>query len=305
MYVGIDVSKNHLDVAESPSGPVRRVDTSPAALRRLARSLAKRHPNRVIIEATGGYERPFLEAAAAAGLPVVLVNPRRTRRFAQAVGILAKTDPIDAKILSLFGERIQPPVREPRQPTELSNLAARRRQLISMLVSEKNRLRLAPKSIRREITSLIRILENRVAKVDTQMDQVIERDGELSQKRRILIAVPSVGDGAVRTLLADLPELGQVTRRQIASLVGVAPFARDSGQKRGKRSVSGGRTSVRCALYMAAMNAARFNPVYRPFYDRLIAAGKPPKDAIIAIARRMLVTLNAMVRDRAEWAPNT
>ena len=304
MYVGIDISKNHLDVAESPNGPVRRVDTGPTALRKLAKSLAKRRPERVIVEATGGYERPFLGAAAAAGLPVVLVNPRRTRRFAQAVGILAKTDPIDAKILSLFGERIQPPVRELRQPTELNNLAARRRQLISMLVSEKNRLRLAPKSIRREITSLIRILENRVAKVDAQMDQVIERDDELSQKRRLLIAVPSVGDGAVRTLLADLPELGQVTRQEIASLVGVAPFARGSGQKRGKRSVSGGRASVRCALYMAAMNAARFNPVYRPFYDRLIAVGKPPKVAI-AIARRMLVALSAMVRDRSEWAPAT
>ncbi len=152
MYVGIDVSKNHLDVAESPDGPVRRVDTTPAALRKLAKSLARRRPERVIVEATGGYERPFLEAAVAAGLPVVLVNPRRTRRFAQAVGILAKTDPIDAKVLSLFGERIQPPVRKLRQPTELSNLAARRRQLIGMVVSEKNRLRLAPKSIRREIT---------------------------------------------------------------------------------------------------------------------------------------------------------
>ena len=305
MYVGIDVSKNHLDVAESPSGPVRRVDSSPTALRKLAKSLATRHPERVIVEATGGYERPFLEAGAAAGLPVVLVNPRRTRRFAQAVGILAKTDPIDAKILSLFGERIQPPVRRLRQPTELSNLAARRRQLVSMVVSEKNRLRLAPKSIRREIASLIRILESRVEKVNARMDEVVERDDDLSQQRKLLIGVPSVGEGAVRVLLADLPELGQVTRREIASLVGVAPFARDSGLKRGKRSVGGGRASVRCALYMAAMNAARFNPVYRPFYGRLIAAGKPPKVALIAIARRMLVALNAMIRDRSEWAPTT
>lgn len=305
MFVGIDVSKNHLDVAESPNGPVRRVDTSPTALRKLARSLAEQHPERVIVEATGGYERPFLEAATAAGLPVVLVNPRRTRRFAQAVGILAKTDAIDAKILSLFGERIQPPVRKLCQPTELSTLAARRRQLISMVVSEKNRLRLAPKPIRREITALVRILENRVEKIDAKMDQVIERDDNLSQQRKLLIGVPSIGEGAVRVLLSDLPELGQVSRREIAALVGVAPFARDSGQKRGKRSIGGGRASVRCALYMAAMNAARFNPVYRPFYDRLVAAGKPPKVALIAIARRLLVALNAMVRDRAEWAPNT
>ena len=142
-------------------------------------------------------------------------------------------------------------------------------------------------------------------KIDAQMDQAVEHDDDLLQQRKILLAVPSVGEGTVRVLLADLPELGQVTRREIASLVGVAPFARDSGQKRGKRSVGGGRASVRCALYMAAMNAARFNPVYRAFYDRLIAAGKPPKVALIAIARRILVTLNAMVRDRSEWAPTT
>jgi transposase len=305
MFVGIDVSKNYLDVAESPNGPVRRVDTSVIALRKLTKSLAKRHPERVIVEATGGYERPFLEAAAAAGLPVVLINPRRTRRFAQAVGILAKTDSIDAKVLSLFGERIRPPVRKLRQPSELSNLAARRRQLIGMVVSEKNRLRLAPKLIQREIASLVRILETRIRKIDAKMDQVIERDDDLSQQRKLLIDVPSVGEGAVRVLLADLPELGQINRREIAALVGVAPFARDSGQKCGKRSVGGGRASVRGALYMAAMNAARFNPVYRPFYDRLLDAGKPPKVALVAIARRLLVALNAMVRDRSEWAPNT
>ena len=233
------------------------------------------------------------------------MNPRRTRRFAQALGILAKTDRIDAKVLSLFGERIRPPVRGLRQPTELSELAARRRQLIGMVVSEKNRLRLAPKSIRREIKSLIRILEGRIERIDAKMDQVVEQDEDLSKRGQLLRGVPSVGEGTVRTLLADLPELGAVGRREIASLVGVAPFARDSGQKRGRRSVGGGRASVRCALYMAAMNAARFNPVYRPFYDRLIAAGKPPKVAIIAIARRLLVTLNAMIRDRSEWAPTT
>lgn len=303
MNVGIDVSKNHLDVAESPDGPVRTVSCTPAALRKLARDLAARHPERVVVEATGGYERPFLEAAAKAGLPVVLVNPRRTRRFAQALGILAKTDRIDAKVLCRFAGQIQPPVRTIRQPTELSELAARRRQLIGMVVSEKNRLRLAPPVIRKEIRSLIRILEGRVERIDAKMDLVIGRDENLAGRRELLRGVPSVGDGTVRTLLADLPELGAVGRKEIAALVGVAPIARDSGQKRGRRYVGGGRASVRCALYMAAMNAARFNPLYRPFYERLIAAGKPPKVALIAIARRIIVTLNAMVRNGTEWSP--
>ena len=304
MYVGIDVSKNHVDVAESPDGPVRRVAAKPAALRKLAQDLAKRHPDRVVIEATGGYERSLLEAATRAGLPVVLVNPRRTRRFAQALGILAKTDRIDAQVLSRFAEQIRPPLRPVRQTTELSELAARRRQLIGMIVSEKNRLRLAPAAIRREIRSLIRILEGRIERLDAKIDRLIEQDDDLASRRDLLRGVPSVGCGTVRTLLADLPELGTVGRKEIASLVGVAPIARDSGQKKGRRYIAGGRASVRSALYMAAMNATRFNPVYRPFYDRLIAAGKPPKVAIIAIARRMLVTLNAMVRDRSEWSPS-
>ena len=303
MQVGIDVSKHHLDVALSPDGPVRTVSSRPAALRKLVNDLAKRCPDRVVVEATGGYERPFLEAAAAVGLPVSLVNPRRTRRFAQALGILAKTDRIDAKVLSRFAEQIRPSLRAPRQPTELSELAARRRQLIGMIVSEKNRLRLAPPLIRREIRSLVRILEGRVERLDAKMERVIDRDDEQARRRDLLRGVPSVGAGVARTLLADLPELGSVGRKEIAALVGVAPIARDSGQKRGRRYVSGGRASVRCALYLAAMNAARFNPVYRPFYERLVAAGKPPKVALIAVARRMLVTLNAMVRDGTEWSP--
>lgn len=303
MNVGIDVSRNRLDVAESPDGPVRTVSCTPVALRKLAKDLAALHPERVVVEATGGYERPFLEAAAKAGLPVVLVNPRRTRRYAQALGILAKTDRIDAKVLCRFAEQVRPPVRPVRLSNELSELAARRRQLIGMTVSEKNRLRLAPPPIRREIRSLIRILEGRVERLDAKVDRVIEADGELGERRRVLRSAPSIGDGVARTLLADLPELGAVGRKEIAALVGVAPIARDSGQKKGRRYIGGGRASVRCALYLAAMNAARFNPVYRPFYERLIAAGKPPKVALIAIARRMIVTLNAMVRDGSTWSP--
>lgn len=303
MYVGIDVSKDHLDVAESPDGAVRTVACTPAALRRLAQELAQRHPERVVVEATGGYERPFLQAAELAGLPVVLVNPRRTRRFAQALGLLAKTDRIDAQVLCRFAEQIRPSVRPLRPHNAMSECAARRRQLIAMIVSEKNRLRLAPTAIQREIRALIRILERRIERIDAQMDRFIDRDDELSARRDLLRRVPSVGGGAVRTLLADLPELGLLGRKEIAALVGVAPIARDSGQKKGRRFVAGGRASVRCALYLAAMNAARFNPVYRPFYQRLIAKGKPPKVALIAIARRMLVTLNAMVRDGTEWAP--
>jgi len=303
LNVGIDVSKDYLEVAVSPDGPVQRVPSTILELARLAKRLAAVCPERVLLEATGGYEKPFLRAADAADLPVVLVNPRRTRRFAQAMGVLAKTDRIDAKVLSLFGERVQPPIRKRCQPNELSELAARRRQLISMLVAEKNRFRMAPKTLRQEIQSLVRVLERRVERIDEKMDRVVGRDEAMSRMRGTLQSVPSVGPGLVRTLLADMPELGSLDRREIAALAGLAPIARDSGQKHGRRVIAGGRASVRSALYMAAMNAARFNPVFRPFYERMVAAGKPPKVALVAIARRMLVILNAMAKSGTAWSP--
>jgi transposase len=231
------------------------------------------------------------------------MNPWRVRRLAESLGILAKTDPLDARLLARFGEVADPPVTVVRQGTQRlrADLIARRRQLVSIVVAEKNRLSLAPREIRTEIEALIAIVEKRVARIDQKIDALHAQNPEQSEVACILQSMPSVGPGVSRTLLIDLPELGSLSRREIASLVGVAPFARDSGKKRGQRRIRAGRASVRTALYLAAMNGARFNPKLRVVYERLRAAGKPPKVAFIALARILLVTLNAMVRDRTPW----
>jgi transposase len=257
----------------------------------------------IVVESTGGYERNLVDALTAKGLPVVLVNPWRVRRFGEGLGVLAKTDPLDARVLALYGERAQPkrrPLPGPRQ-RELEDLVRRRRQLIAMIVAEKNRLDTASSVIRRDIQSLVKILERRVTKLDEKIDAAIAADPEKSENRQRLQSAPSVGPGVARTLIVDLPELGALGRREIASLVGLAPFARDSGRKTGQRRIRAGRSAPRTALYLAAMNAARFNPVLKPMYERMIAAGKPPKVAFIALARKLLTILNAMVRDEKDW----
>jgi transposase len=234
----------------------------------------------------------------------VLVNPWRLRRFGEGLGILAKTDPLDARVLALFGERARPPRRPlpgPRQ-RELADLIRRRRQLIAMIVAEKSRLDTASKLIARDIKSLVQLLERRVLKLDQKMDQAIADDAEQAETSKRLQTTPSVGPGVARTLIIDLPELGTLGRRQIASLVGVAPFAKDSGKKSGYRRIRAGRSAPRTALYLAAMNGARFNPVLKAMYERMIAAGKPPKVALVALARKLLTILNAMIRDRRDWS---
>jgi len=301
--VGIDVAKHELAFAFAPDAPVQSVPNDPRGIRKLVRLLLALKPARIIVESTGGYERELLLELARVDLPVSLVNPWRVRRLAESLGILAKTDPLDARLLARFGEVADPPLTVVRQGTQRlrADLIARRRQLVSIVVAEKNRLQLAPREIRAEIEALIAILEKRIARIDTKIDALHEQDPERSDVARILQSVPSVGPGVCRTLLIDLPELGSLSRREIASLVGVAPFARDSGKKRGQRRIRAGRASVRTALYLAAMNGARFNPKLRVVYERLRAAGKPPKLAFIALARILLVTLNAMVRDRTPW----
>jgi transposase len=254
-----------------------------------------------------GYERALVDALAAAGLPVVLVNPWRARRFGEGLGILARTDPLDAYVLALFGEKACPPQRPipgPRQ-RELADLVRRRRQLITIIVAEKSRLEMASKTIRRDIESLVGILERRVVKLDQKIDLAIAEDEERNENWKRLQTAPSVGPVVARTLIIDLPELGSLGRREIASLVGVAPFAKDSGKKSGYRRIRAGRSAPRTALYLAAMNGARFNPVLKEMYDRMIAAGKPPKVALIALARKLLVILNAMVRDGRDWQQAT
>jgi transposase len=303
MYVGIDVSKQHLDWVVGPEGVVARVPNTPSGVRRLVAKLAKADTASIIVESTGGYERALTKALAAAGLPVVLVNPWRVRRFGEGLGVLAKTDPLDARVLALFGERARPPQRAlpGARQREMADLVRRRRQLISIIVAEKSRLDTAPKSVLRDIKTLVQILERRVAKLDERIDQAIAADAERAANRKRLETAPSVGSRVARTLIVDLPELGTLGRRQIASLVGVAPFARDSGKKSGYRRIRAGRAAPRTALYLAAMNGARFNPILKVMYERMIAAGKPPKVALIALARKLLTILNAMVRDGTNW----
>lgn len=305
--VGVDVSKGHLDWVLGAEGDVSRVPNTPAGVCRLVAKLAKMLADRIVVESTGGYERALTEALSAADLPVVLVNPWRVRRFGEGLGVLAKTDPLDARVLALYGERARPPQRPipgPRQ-RQMADLVRRRRQLIAMIVAEKSRLDTASMAIRRDIQAVVNVLERRVVKLDERIDAAIAADPEKSENRDRLQSVPSVGPGVARALIVDLPELGALGRRQIASLVGVAPFAKDSGKKSGYRRIRAGRAAPRTALYLAAMNGARFNPVLKAMYERMIAAGKPPKVALIALARKLLTILNAMVRDGTDWRQTT
>jgi transposase len=282
---------------------VRRVANERGAIARLVLELRCLGPLRVVLESTGGYERRLLHALDTAGLPAVRVNPWRVRRFGEGLGLLAKTDPIDARLLAHFGTVAELVPTPPRQASQrqAADLIARRRQIGAMIVAERNRLPIAPRVVRREISSLIQILERHVVRLDRQIDALLKDDPERVVVGQILRSAPSVGPAIARTLLVDLPELGTLSRRRIASLVNVAPFARDSGGKRGQRHTRRGRASVRTALYLAAMTGSRFDPALRDLYRRLRAAGKPPKLALVALARKLLTILNAMVRDRSAW----
>jgi len=305
--IGVDVSKHHLDWAIGGDGPVDRVANTPSGVRRLVGAIRKLDVELIVVESTGGYERSLTVALSEADQPVVLVNPWRVRRFGEGLGVLAKTDPLDARVLALYGERAQPerrPIPGPRQ-RQMTDLVRRRRQLIGMIVAEKSRLDTASVVIRREIQSLVNVLERRVVKIDQRIDAAIASDAEKAENWERLQSAPCVGPGVARALIVDLPELGALSRKQITSLVGLAPFAKDSGKKTGQRRIRAGRSGPRTALYLAAMNGARFNPVLKVMYERLTAAGKPPKVAFIALARKLLTILNAMVRDGTSWQEAT
>lgn len=303
VYVGIDVAQATLDVALLPSGETWQVTNDEPGIRALVTRLQPHAPTLIVLEATGGYERAPVAALATAGLPVVVANPRQVRNFARATGQLAKTDTLDAGILALFADRVRPAVRPLPEPAtqELAALLARRRQLLEMLGAERQRLSLAAASVRRSLTQHIAWLERQLGRVDDDLDVLIQASPLWRAKDDLLQSVPGIGPVASRTLLATLPELGTLSHKQIAALVGVAPLARDSGTLRGKRSVWGGRAATRTALYMAALVASRYNPVLRVFYQRLRAAGKPAKLALIACARKLLTILNAMVRANTYW----
>jgi len=301
--VGIDVAKDWLDVGERPDDAAWRVRNDEAGIAALVERLGQREPAVVVLEATGGLEWALAAALAAAHLPVVVVNPRQVRDFARATGRLAKTDAIDAQVLAQFGEAVEPPPRPlPDQATqELAALVTRRRQLVEMLTGEKNRLRTARASVRRDIQEHIRWLERRLNDLDGDLRKAIQSSPLWRVRDHVLQSAPGVGFVSSSTLLANLPELGRLNRKEIAALVGVAPLNRDSGTLRGRRTVWGGRAHVRAVLYMATLVATRRNPVVKAFYERLVAAGKPKKVALTACMRKLLTILNAMVRSHASW----
>lgn len=304
-FIGIDVAKERLDGAES-TGEEWSVANDAKGIAELLTRLRKSRPALVVLEATGGYEGAVAAALAAAELPVAVVNPRQVRDFARATGELAKTDAIDARILALFAERVRPEPRPLPDPTqkELIGLVARRRQLVEMLGAESNRLRLAtPGTVQKNLKTHVRWLENQIKKLDQDLDRLVRTSPVWRAKDDLLQGVPGIGPTTARTLLADLPELGRVSNKEIAALVGVAPLNRDSGQMRGRRIVWGGRAHVRRTLYMATLSATTHNPAIRTFYHRLRSRGKPAKLALTACMRKLLVILNAMAASNTPWDP--
>lgn len=303
--VGIDVSKRELVVAVEPSGAQWTSATTAEALSAVVDRVRGLMPRIIVVEATGGYERALVAALAGADLPVAVVNPRQARAFAQAIGRTAKTDAIDAAVLAAFGARLELAARPVADAATqaLAALVARRRQLVEMIGMERARLEHAPATgpITRELRRHIRWLERRVVDVDDDIGTCIEAHPTWRVHDEVLRSVPGVGPTTARTLLGELPELGRLDRRAIAALVGVAPLNCDSGAHRGQRHIWGGRAAVRAAIYMAALSAARHNPVLRAFYQRLRDAGKPAKVALVATMRKLLTILNAMIKHQSHW----
>lgn len=304
-FVGIDVSKAQLDVALLPTAERWSETNDEAGIAHLVQRLGAFDPALVVLEATGGLERALTTALVQAQLPVAVVNPRQVRDFARATGQLAKTDQIDAAVLALFAERVRPEVRELADEVlqELDALMTRRRQLLEMITSEHNRSLTAPRSMQKRIQTHVTWLRRELARVDSDLDEAIQNSPAWRAKENLLRSVPGVGPVLSRTLIAELPELGKLNRREIAALVGIAPLNRDSGCLRGQRTVWGGRASVRAALYMAAVSSTRFNPVIHTFYRRLRDQGKPAKVALVASMRKLLVILNSMLRSGTHWNP--
>jgi transposase len=304
-FIGLDVAKAQLEFACRPSGETGAVVNDDAGIRELVTRCQALAPTLIVLEATGGYEAAVVAALATAGLPLVVANPRQVRDFAKATGQLAKTDALDAQVLALFAERVRPTPR--LLPDEavpaLDALLTRRRQLVEMLTAERNRLLIARPAVRRDLQQHIRFLERRLREADDDLHRAVKASPVWRVKDDLLQSVPGVGRVVSLTLLAELPELGRVSHKEIAALVGVAPLNRDSGTRRGKRLVYGGRAPVRAALYMAALVASKWNPAIRAFYQRLRAAGKPAKVALTACMRKLLIILNAIARSGTPWQP--
>jgi len=305
VFIGIDVSKNHLDVAIRPTEETYQVNNDEEGVAELVWRIQQISPALIVMEATGGYETLAASALGVAGEPLAIVNPRQARDFAKSLGRLAKTDKIDASMLAHFGEATRPKVSKlPDKQTEsLQAMLVRRRQLINMLVAEKNRYGMTHESQRESVLKHIEWLEAELAEQDEALQEELQQSPVWQEKEKVLQSVPGVGPVTVMTLLAELPELGQINRKKIAALVGVAPYNCDSGKMHGKRAIWGGRATVRNALYMATLSATRHNEVIRTHYHHLLDEGKPKKVALVACMRKLLTILNALIRTMSIWQP--
>lgn len=305
VYVGVDVAKRTLDVAASDSEQARQFANDDEGINQAVHYIVGLKPAGIILEATGRLEMPLAASLQAARMPVAIINPRQVRDFARATGVLAKTDTIDARVLALFGVRVRPEIRPlpDKAACEMGSLITRRRQLIHMLTAEHNRLLQSTEDVRPNIQAHIKWLEESLSEIDEDVEGRIKRSPSWSEKNTLLKSVPGVGKVVSSTLLIELPELGELNRRKIAALVGVAPLNRDSGTMRGKRTVWGGRARLRAVLYMAALVASRHNPIIAAFYQRLVDAGKAKKVALVACMRKLLTILNAMIRSMTVWQP--
>jgi transposase len=304
-FVGIEVAKAQLDIAVRPTGDRWTVPNDEAGIASLVAQLQAVHPTLLVLEATGGYQRAVVAALAAAGLPVVVANPRQTRDVAKATGQLAKTDALDARALAHFADAVRPTPRPvpDAQTAALRALLTRRRQLVAMRTAESNRLGSAPPPVQADIAAHLAWLDQRLAALDNDLDTTLRASPVWRERETLYRSVPGIGPVSARTLLLDLPELGTLRRQRIAALAGVAPFNCDSGTLRGHRTIWGGRAPLRATLYMATLVAVRHNPVLKAFYDRLLVAGKAKKVALTACMRKLLTILNAMVKQQTPWQP--
>ncbi|WP_206075658.1 IS110 family transposase [Marinobacter sp. NP-4(2019)] len=301
--VGVDVGKANLDIALHPSGQFYTIPNTEAHIRRFVRILKNYEIERIVVEASGRHEHVLVQACHQAGLPIIIVNPISVRRYAQAIGVLAKTDRIDAKVIAQYAATLKPEFKPIPDKTsqKIRDLLIRRTQLLEMSTMEKNRLQILPKSLHRSIKSLLKMLQNQIEAVTRQIEQEVAKVDHWRTKMEIMTSVPGVGKVLAYTFLSELPELGSLNRKEIAALVGVAPINRDSGKLNGKRRIRGGRHRVRTVMFMAMLSSIQCNPVFKRFYERLKAQGKTPKVALIACMRKMIVVLNTMIKNQEVW----
>jgi transposase len=303
--VGVDTGKLQLDIHIRPLDIYFTVTNDEKGIKKAIKQIKPHKPTRIVIEATGRLEHPFIIACSKADLPFIVANPAHIKKFAGAIGRKAKTDKLDAQLIAHYGEAIKPPLSKlkPENIQLMSNLLSRRRQLMTMQTMEKNRLQIMPKEITNIIKPILIAIKNQIEKVDNKLNKLIEKCSEYKAKNTIIQSMPGIGPVVAFNLLSDMPELGYLTNKEAASLIGVAPFNKESGSYEGQRNIRGGRHKIRTVMYMAMMSAMQCNPVFKTTYQRLVAAGKPKKTAIIACVRKMIIILNSMVRDGVMWDP--